>query len=114
MTRRDVLRLNDILRAIDEIRLVLEGVDRETFVSEVMRRNSVSMSILMISEAARHLPQPLKETRPEIPWADLAGIGNILRHAYFRIDYEALWAICSNKLDPLESAVRSMLADNGE
>lgn len=72
------------------------------------------MSILMISEAARHLPESLKATRPEIPWADLVGIGNSLRHTYFRIDYDALWTICSDKLDPLEHAARQMLAGQSE
>ena len=114
MTRRDALRLEDILRSIDEIRFVLNGIDREAFMSDVMRRNSVSMSILVISEAARHLSASLKSTRSDIPWADVAAIGNIIRHVYFRIDYDALWTICTTRLDMLEGAARSMLDHIGD
>jgi uncharacterized protein with HEPN domain len=111
MPRRELHRLRDILTAIAEIRTVVEGTDRAGFLSDFMRCNSVAMSILVISESVRHLPGHIQALRPEIPWADVVGIGNIIRHTYFRVDHEALWTIGTTQMEALEEAIRAILAD---
>ena len=45
-----------------------------------------------------------------IPWRNVANTGNILRHAYHREEFEAIWAIYTDDLDPLEAAIDAMLA----
>jgi uncharacterized protein with HEPN domain len=108
MTRREALRLADMLVAIADIREALDGIDKDRFMADRLRKNAVSMSILVISEAARNLPAELTSQHPEIAWKKMADIGNIIRHIYFRIDYEALWEICTHHLDALEPAARAM------
>lgn len=101
MSRREAFRLADILGAIHDIREALEGFDREQFLVDRLRKNAVSMSILIISEAAKNLPSSLTSRHPEIPWRKIGDIGNVIRHVYFRIDYEAPWDIYEFDLDPL-------------
>ncbi|MBX3577186.1 MAG: DUF86 domain-containing protein [Rhizobiaceae bacterium] len=104
MSRLDSLRLADILTAIEDVRITLTGIDEQSFLHDRMRRNAVSMSILVISEAARHLSPALKAQRPDVPWRKIEDIGNILRHVYFRVEYKSLWEICVQHLEPLEAA----------
>ena len=40
----------------------------------------------MIGEASNHLSDELTEKNPDIPWADIVGLRNILVHQYFGID----------------------------
>jgi uncharacterized protein with HEPN domain len=108
MTRREALRLADILTAIADIRAALDGIDKDRFMADRLRKNAVSMSILVISEAARNLPAELTSQYPEIAWQKVADIGSIIRHVYFRIDYEALWEICDRHLGALEPVARAM------
>ncbi len=42
---------------------------------------------------------------PEMGWKGIASIGNILRHAYQKADFEIVWPIYENDLRPLEAAV---------
>jgi len=42
----------------------------------------VERNLLVISEATRKLPDEFISQHPDIPWQDIKGIGNILRHDY--------------------------------
>ena len=86
MTERIVApRLADIIEAIERIRRVLDGVTLEAFEQNWEKRWLVERGIEIISEASRRVPEELRALRPEIPWHDIASIGNILRHRYHSI-----------------------------
>jgi uncharacterized protein with HEPN domain len=44
-----------------------------------------------------------------VPWREIASIGNVLRHAYHRVDDEVIYVIVTRQLGPLETAVRRLL-----
>jgi len=83
--RTPVLRLSDIIEAIDRIRTVLGDMPLEVFETDWQTQWLVERGVEIISEASRHLPDALKARRQHIPWGKVAGIGNILRHNYENI-----------------------------
>ena len=83
--RTPVLRLSDIIEAIDRIRTVLGDMPLEVFETDWQTQWLVERGGEIISEASRHLPDALKARRQHIPWGKVAGIGNILRHNYENI-----------------------------
>jgi uncharacterized protein with HEPN domain len=80
------------------------------FEADWQKRWLVERGIEIISEASRHLTAEMKTRHPEIPWAKVAGIGNILRHEYERIAPDILWNVVQSELAPLEAACRDELA----
>jgi uncharacterized protein with HEPN domain len=76
-----------------------------------MLRDAVERNIERISEASRHIPRSVKAKHPEIPWRKIAGIGNILRHAYPIVDDSLVWEVVVRDLPPLRAAVEQMLAE---
>jgi len=50
----------------------------------------------------------MKAKHPDIPWAKIAGIGNILRHEYRSVSTDAIWAVVRSHLADLARAVRAM------
>ncbi|MDX1710960.1 MAG: HepT-like ribonuclease domain-containing protein [Rhodovibrionaceae bacterium] len=102
-------RLVDILESIEGIRATIDGVSFEEFERSWTIFRAVERGIEIISEASRHIPDELKRDHPEIPWAKIAGIGNLTRHEYHRIAPDIVWRIVQSDLDPLESAVRNMI-----
>lgn len=60
MSRSVLLRLNDILRAIDGATATTAAVDFETFRSTYHIVRTAERSIEIVSEAARHIPNDLK------------------------------------------------------
>jgi uncharacterized protein with HEPN domain len=84
-------RLADIIEAIERIRRVLDGVTLEAFEQSWEKRWLVERGVEVISEASRHLADDIKERRTEVPWSKVAGIGNVLRHAYDHVAPDVLW-----------------------
>lgn len=86
MSRSVALRLNDIVRAIDGAIATVGSADFQTFRTTYHIIRTAERSVEIVSEATRHIPNRLKENHPHIPWREIAGIGNVLRHNYDRID----------------------------
>jgi uncharacterized protein with HEPN domain len=84
------------------------------FESDWLLRHGVQRGIEILSEACRHLPDSLLETRPEVPWKQVRGIGNLLRHEYHRIADDLIWAVVTNNLSPLREAIEALQHDLAE
>jgi uncharacterized protein with HEPN domain len=89
------LRLNDILRAIDGAAETISGADFETFRSVYHMPRTVERCIEIVSEATRRLPDEIKARYPDIPWHQIAGIGNVLRHDYDLVDERVIWEVAT-------------------
>ena len=109
-SRSHDLRLSDIIDAIQLINAEMSGVTLQSFELDRRKRWIVERGIEIISEASRHLPDDLKARHPEIPWRQVAGIGNIIRHDYEHVAHDVLWHVVNNDLPPLEKICRDELA----
>lgn len=111
MTRSPArLRLIDIIGAIDLIAQEMAGVSVSAFGTDRRKQWVVERGLEIISEASRRLPEEMKARRPEIPWRQVASIGNILRHEYERVAYDVLWRVVIDHLSPLDAVCREELA----
>lgn len=110
MLRSIRLRLNDILRAIDGTDATIGGIDFEVFQSVYHMGRTAERAIEIISEASRHIPLEMKAKYPDIPWNQIAGIGNVLRHDYEIVDDRITWDVAKNHFPRLEAVVKEMLA----
>ena len=105
-----ILRLTDIVEAIERIRTVLTGVTLDAFEADWQKRWLVERGVEIISEASRHLSAELKARHPEIPWPKVASIGSVLRHDYERIAPDVIWKLVQADLPILEKVCREELA----
>ena len=104
-------RLEHILFHIRGVADTVGGVTFETYASVYHMERTVERAVQIISEAVRALPPALTARHPEIEWAKISAIGNILRHEYERVDPQTMWEIATVKLPELEKAIERMLAD---
>lgn len=105
MPRSVLLRLTDIRDAINGIDGLVAGVSYDAFVQNWGMQRAVERGLEIISEATRRIPDDYKALAPEIPWRQIAAIGNLLRHEYQRADSSAIWNIVTEHLPPLAEAV---------
>jgi uncharacterized protein with HEPN domain len=103
-------RLTDIVEAIEHIRSETAGVTLDAFEVDWRKRWLVERGVEIISEASRRLSDELKARHPGIPWAKVAGIGNVLRHDYESISAPVMWKLVQDDLPPLEKVCREELA----
>ena len=110
--RRDLrLRLEHILRGIARIEQLTAGKTVEDYLADEGLREMIERNIARISEAARHVPTGVKSQYPSIPWRQVVGVGNVIRHDYDEIDDLVMWSTATEELLPLKHAVQTMLRD---
>ena len=103
-------RLEHILFHIRGVAETIACIDYDIFTTVYHMERTVERAVQIISEAVKALPSEMTADYPEMEWAKIAGIGNILRHEYQRIDPETMWRIAKVELPKLEIVVRRMLA----
>ena len=110
MDERLRFRLLDILDAVGQLQILFGHLTFSSFLEDRVKRAASERFLEIISEASRHIPERWKAAHPEIPWKQIADMGNHLRHAYHSVDAEILWQIHTNgELDALKTSVESLL-----
>ena len=104
------LRLTDILEETRFIAEASRGHSPREVVADPVLRRGVEQSLLIISEASRHLPETLTDAHLQIPWREIRRIGSILRHDYERIDPDMIVMILTHERETLEHACETILA----
>ena len=104
MTRRDALRLDDIVQAIEAIQNHLTKGD----LGEGLVYDAVRVRLIEIGEAVKGLSPDLLDTERSIPWSAIARMRDHLAHRYFDTDHAIVQDVVDNELEPLLRAVRSM------
>jgi len=97
--------LHDMSRQIRLAQCFVEGLSFEGFRADRRTVYAVIRCLEIISEASRRLPDELKARHPEIPWAGMAGAGNVYRHDYEDVADDMVWRTVQNSLPPLLAVV---------
>jgi uncharacterized protein with HEPN domain len=78
--------LEDILDSIRSIQQFVHGMDREAYYHDEKTQAAVERKLLILSEVAIRLKDSAEVLCPEVPWRDIRGSGNWLRHQYDSVD----------------------------
>lgn len=113
MARSTKAYLADILAEVGEIEAAVAGRTIEDFRREWLLRRGVERGIEIISEACRRLPPELQQRRPEVPWNEIMGVGNVLRHEYQRISQVVIWGVATRHLRALRAAIEALRTELG-
>lgn len=107
------LRIEHMLEAIAAIQSYTRGKPFDAYRADRMLQDAVERNIERLSEASRHVPEALKRLAPAVPWREIAGIGNILRHDYDGVDDAVIWNLVRNDLEALRTALQALLSEAG-
>ena len=110
MTRDESDRLRDIKDAIVTIRGHLARAEEDPHAKDAaLLHDALLFQFVVIGEAVKHLAQDTQSSAPEIPWADIASLRDLIAHEYFRIDIDRVLEIVGRDLSPLEQAIDRLL-----
>ena len=93
MRQPDYTWLADILDSARLVESFTAGVSLDAFKQDVMRHSAVARHMEIIGEAAKNVSEEFKAAHPEIPWKRMAGMRDILIHAYRKVDLGEVWRI---------------------
>ncbi len=101
----DKVRLLHIVDAVNEIENYIDGVDLDHFVKNSMMFNASLRQLEIIGEASNRLSEKILLDNPEIPWARIIGLRNLVIHEYFGIDDFTIWNIIKINLPDLKEKI---------
>jgi uncharacterized protein with HEPN domain len=106
--RDDRLRLLDIVEAIEGIEeYAAQGkaaFDRQKLIQVWMIHH-----LQIVGEATSNLSDELRQQNPEIPWAKIIAMRNILVHEYFGMDLGEVWGTVERDIPILKRQIQSLL-----
>lgn len=79
------------------------------------RLDAIAMMLVSIGENLRRIMKLVDsevfEKYPNINWAGVGGIRNLLAHDYFNIDAEEIYQICAEEIAPFKQAIQQIRYD---
>jgi uncharacterized protein with HEPN domain len=104
-----VQRFTDIIESIERIEQFTKGLNAQTFAADDQIIFAVKYALMIISEATAKLGETASNLRPDIPWREIRGLGNRLRHDYDTVDLARIWLLIERDLPPLKAACQDVL-----
>jgi uncharacterized protein with HEPN domain len=104
-SKRAAGALQDIRSQIELAQSFVQGMTFEQFHNDRRTVYAVIRCLEIISEASRRLPGELKDRHPQVPWADMAGAGNVYRHDYEDVADDMVWQTVQDSLGRLLTVV---------
>lgn len=106
MTDKD--RLYHILDAIKNIENFSTGISYEKYEEDYKLRLALVKLLEIVGEASNGITLETQERFPEVEWAVLKGIRNILVHEYFGIDYDIVWESITQSIPALKIKIEKI------
>ena len=112
MSRNLRLYLSDILTSISKIKRYTAGMSYEQLIADELTFDAVVHNLQIIGEAVKNIPSEIRDRYPQVEWRKMAGLRDVIAHAYFTIDDQIVWDIVQNKLDDLHQKIQQIIAES--
>jgi uncharacterized protein with HEPN domain len=115
-------------RIRDYLEHITEAIDRATAYLQPLQnigdleqnlqaQDAVVRNIEIIGEAVNHIQKKapdFTEQHPQLPWAQMRAMRNLVVHAYFFVDLKIVWATVKDDLPKLKQQIELLLEQMGE
>jgi uncharacterized protein with HEPN domain len=87
----------------------VRGLDYDGFCTDDKAVYAVIRALEIIGEAARQIPEDIRQSYPEIQWREISAMRNKLTHEYFGVNTEVIWRTVQADLPVIIPLLKKML-----
>ena len=103
--------LDDIHEAARKIERYTTEMTYEEFVDDERTVDAVLRNFEVIGEAAKNVPDDVRQEYPELPWTEMAGMRDKLIHGYASIELEIVWTTVQDEIPTLIPRIEAVQDD---
>ncbi len=108
--KRDMrVYLQDIWESILAAEEYTKGLTKEEFLNNSLVQDAVIRKLEMMGEAVKYISGDFKSQYPEIAWAKIAGLRDVLIHQYFGINLKRIWEVVKTDLPLLKKELLAII-----
>lgn len=96
MSRSGLEYLQHILDETEYLTDRGKGLNKDEFMRDETLKRAFVRSLEVIGEAAKQIPDDLRQKHGRVEWRAIAGMRDRLIHGYFGIDYDIVWDVVVN------------------
>ena len=86
-----------------------EGLTLERFFADATLQRAFVRSLEIIGEAAKKVPEDVRQQHPSIEWRAMAAMRDRLIHGYFGVDYGLVWEVVRERIPDLRERLAELL-----
>ena len=109
MKRNDLRHAQNMWDAADEVTRLTAGKSRSDLDDDPILAIALIKLLEIIGEAASHVNQDSRDDHPDIPWADIAPMGNRLAHACLDVNLDIVWKTVTEELPPVMGVLDTLV-----
>ncbi len=102
-------RIQDILDAIAAVSDYTADMDFEQFTRDRRTVDAVVRNLILIGEAARHIPDDICAKSSTLPWSEMRAMRNLVVHQYFGVSDAILWQTVKQDLPSIVEPLLRLL-----
>jgi len=82
--------------------------EAESFAVDEMAYDATLRNLEILGEGAKKIPEDIRQRYPAVDWRGVAGLRDILAHAYFALENATLWKIIRTDVPELLSRLEQI------
>jgi uncharacterized protein with HEPN domain len=103
-----MLFLSDMQFFCSKVIRYCNGLSAAQFAADDLVTDAVLRNLELLGEAAKQIPDAVRDRHPEVPWRRIAGLRDVLAHAYFGLEDETIWQIVSSSIPALAAQLNAV------
>lgn len=105
MKRNYLIYLNDISKNIELTEKFIKDITFDNFSNDEKTQYAVIRSIEIIGEAAKKIPDEIREMNKEIPFKEMSGMRDKLIHFYFGVNLNLIWKTVTEEMPDVKRKI---------
>ena len=103
--------LIDIFDSIEKIEQFIDNMEFDQFKRDDKTSYAVIRAFEIIGEAAKEIPEEIKEKYTDLPWKEMTGMRDKLIHVYFGVNLEVVWKTIQEDIPSLKQLIKKVIQE---